>query len=317
MKMNIRCGLIPALAILACSVQAQDLDALRNRAEGGDATAQSYMGLLYHNGFIGDAPDYKQAVQWWEKAAQQGDPAAQYNLGVLLFNGTGTPVDYKAAFKWFIQAAKQGRHDAANYIGLMYEGGKGLPQDLTKAAKWYRMAAEQGEADAQNNLGVLYINGNGVPQDLVEGYAWIHVAAILLQKNAKQNMEVLADMMTPEQLARARAKGKAYAEAYIPVKRIRIQHLLIVPDSQESQDLARARNRAISIRHKIIAGAPFGDVAREYSDCPSKDKGGDLGYVVRGVMQPAFEAAAFALNVDDTSDIVQTTQGYHIIKRTE
>ncbi len=47
-----------------------------------------------------------------QKAAEQGDDKAQYNLGLCYFNGEGAPQDFNAAVKWFRQAAKQGNEDA-------------------------------------------------------------------------------------------------------------------------------------------------------------------------------------------------------------
>ena len=60
----------------------------------------------------------------------------------------------------------------------------------------------------------------------------------------------------------------------------------------------------------------FDELASKYSDCSSAHKGGDLGMFGRGQMQKPFEDAAFALNVGQMSDIVDTDSGVHIILRT-
>lgn len=66
---------------------------------------------------------------------------------------------------------------------------------------------------------------------------------------------------------------------------------------------------------RIRAGADFSDLAKQYSTDPgSKDKGGDLGWFGRGQMIKQFEDAAFALQPNEISNLVQTEYGFHIIK---
>ena len=71
--------------------------------------------------------------------------------------------------KWYRKAADQGDAAAQSNLGVMYANGQGVPQDYAEAVQWYRKAADQGDADAQNNLGVMYDKGQGVPQDYAAG----------------------------------------------------------------------------------------------------------------------------------------------------
>ena len=64
--------------------------ALRISAEKGDASAQYRLGQRYDEG-VGVSQDYRQAKEWFEKAANQGHPGAQVNLGTLYLQGEGAP----------------------------------------------------------------------------------------------------------------------------------------------------------------------------------------------------------------------------------
>ena len=84
---------------------------------------------------------------------------------------------------------------------------------------------------------------------------------------------------------------------------------------QRALSLDEARAKAVSLRAKLVAGADFAALARaESDDLGSRDKGGDVGAVLRGATGANFEAAAFSLAVGKLSDVVQTEQGFHILR---
>ena len=83
-----------------------------------------------------------------------------------------------------------------------------------------------------------------------------------------------------------------------------------------SSDAEAALEQINALAKQIADGADFGDLAREHSDCPSGRSGGALGSFGRGAMVPEFEEAAFALEVGETSGVVETDFGYHLIQRT-
>lgn len=83
-----------------------------------------------------------------------------------------------------------------------------------------------------------------------------------------------------------------------------------------SHILVKDRNLATELRKKIAQGGHFESLAREYSTCPSKSSGGDLGWFGTGKMVAAFESAVKRLSPGSVSDVVQTQFGYHIIKCT-
>jgi hypothetical protein len=122
------------------------------------------LGLSYANG-RGVPQDDNEAVKWFIKAAEQGDPKAQFFSGLMHTIGRGVPQDDNEAVKWYAKAAEQGNADAQFFMGLMYEEGKGVHRDDEEAAKYYALAAEQGHADAQESLALMKVEGYGVQSD--------------------------------------------------------------------------------------------------------------------------------------------------------
>jgi peptidyl-prolyl cis-trans isomerase C len=82
------------------------------------------------------------------------------------------------------------------------------------------------------------------------------------------------------------------------------------PDDQK----AAARKKIESVQQKVKKGEDFATLAKTYSEGPSGPRGGDLGYFKRGQMVKPFEEAAFRLKPNETSEIVETQFGYHLIK---
>jgi TPR repeat protein len=163
--------------------------------------------------------NYATALSEWRPLAQQGDPSAQFYLGLLHEKGHGVPQDYTKARKWYEKAAAQGYAMGQLQLGLLYANGDGVQQDYAKARQWYEKAAAQGYAMAQSNLGMLYKSGNGVSQDNVRAYMWFSLAAAHstgnLQKPAADSRDNVARRLTPAQLIEAqklarewRPKGK-------------------------------------------------------------------------------------------------------------
>ena len=100
----------------------------------------------------GNSAHVEQLLRPW---AERGDARAQYNLGVMYYDGRGVAQDYTKALKWWEKAAAQGDADAQYSLGTMYDAGQGVAQDYAKARKWFEKAAAQGLAAAQYNLGFI------------------------------------------------------------------------------------------------------------------------------------------------------------------
>ncbi len=217
---------------------------LSKAAEEGDIKAQATLGWMYENG-EGIDKSFKKAVKWYRKAAEQGHAEAQAGLGRCYYNGTGVSQDYeqavvwyrkaaeqnhtwaqaslayyyemidqdfREAIKWYEKAAVQGDAVAQCNLGRFYESGHGTAEDYKLAIYWYLRAAKQGTSAAQNDLGRCYAIGIGIPTDFVTAYHWFNVAAVT-DPNAAMNRDILAQRMTPEQVA----EGQRLSAGFVAV----------------------------------------------------------------------------------------------------
>lgn len=175
--------------------------------------AQNNIGIIYLKGGNGVAKDVKKAVEWFEKAAEQGDADAQYNLGKCYAKGIGVPKDMRKAAAYFTQAAEQGSMDGQNDLAMCCYTGDGIARDegkavalwqklaeqghdraqvflgmayankdselfdMQKAAHWWEKAAQQGQIGAQTKIGNCYLKGIGVSQDIPKAIEWLTKAA--------------------------------------------------------------------------------------------------------------------------------------------
>lgn len=101
---------------------------------------------------------------------------------------------------------------------------------------------------------------------------------------------------------------------------VQASHILIMYKGSQSSGASRTKDEALERIQMVAAehvnGIDFADLAGEYSECPSAQDGGDLGEFGRGDMVPEFDEAVFDLEVGDTSGVIETAFGYHLIHRT-
>lgn len=140
-------------------------------AKAKNAQAQSTIAYMYAVGEGKDeagnpiSKDIAQAKKWWGLAAEQNDVLSQRNLGIIYYNEE----DYKSALSWYRKAAENGDADAACDYAYMLEFGEGCDIDEPEAIRWYKKAISSGSALAKGNLGEMYEFGRGgLKKDLME-----------------------------------------------------------------------------------------------------------------------------------------------------
>lgn len=161
---------------------AQDIDAsvrwLQQSAKHGNSKAQGDLGGIYAVGKLLPR-DLKKAFFLIEMAAKAGDIVAQVDLGwAYMSDYLEMPPNYKLAMEWSLKAANQGEGEGASNVGLLYENGWGVPVNYSEAAKWYKKAIEYGATSAQAafHLADLYEKGKGVEVDIEKAKVFFQYA---------------------------------------------------------------------------------------------------------------------------------------------
>ena len=168
------------------------LELLLEAAERGHVQAQNRMAICYGKGHLGLPKDEKLAIVWYQKAAEQNYPAAQYNLGIQYLKGNGVEKDIAKAIPWYTRAAERGSADAQFNLAVCYDIGEGVSPDIETAVKFYKKSADQDNMNAQYNLGVCYLNGRGVPKDILVGIDWLQKSANNGNLESRSALEQLA-----------------------------------------------------------------------------------------------------------------------------
>lgn len=147
-------SLLTAGLLLSVSVFANDVQDLIQKANNGDIQAQLDLADYYQG-----EKDYTNMFYWTQKLANQGDAVAQFNLGMMYYNGEGVHQDYAKAVEWYTKSANQGDAKAQNNLGGMYVKGQGVRQNYRTAKEWFGKACDNGNQKGCNNYRILNEQG--------------------------------------------------------------------------------------------------------------------------------------------------------------
>ncbi len=145
--------------------------------------------------------DYAEALKRLEPIAAAGEADAQFRVAQMLRYGWGTTADAAAAGVWMRRAAEAGQREAQAELGRMLRDGNGMVANPTEALTWLKRAAERGSGVAQLNLGRMYRNGVGTTRDQAQAYKWFTLAAQNGFVDGIASRNVMAESMTPDEIA--------------------------------------------------------------------------------------------------------------------
>lgn len=141
-----------------------------------------------------------------------------------------------------------------------------------------------------------------VPEKRVVRYALVDVIQI------RQTLQISDDQL--------KVQYQQNIKQYQVPNRVHAEHILLMTVGNKTDaEVEEIKKKAEDILGQAKKGAKFEDLAKKYSEDPgTKDKGGDLGWLVQGQTVPEFEKVAFSLQKGQISDLVKTQYGFHIIK---
>ncbi|HEY0566774.1 MAG TPA: hypothetical protein VGD13_01395 [Xanthobacteraceae bacterium] len=189
--------------------------ALRVAAANGDPAAEYEVGVRFAEG-RGVTQNFEEAGRWLDRAARAGIVPAQFRLASLYEKGLGLKKDIEAARKLYVAAAEKGHAKAMHNLAVLHaEGIEGKP-DYKTASQWFGRAANHGVSDSQYNLGILYARGIGVEQNLPESYKWFALAAGQGDQDAAKKRDDVATKLDAEALMAARLATQTWTPAPQP-----------------------------------------------------------------------------------------------------
>lgn len=172
--------LILALFLSACIKSPATLlfDKLLEIAEQGNPAAQYHVGMMLNNG-VGVDRDLPKAFEWFQKAAAGGDPLAAYKVGCFFggqFQGV-VSIDQQKALENKLVAANAGYSIAQNDVAFMYY----KLEKFDEALRWWQLSADQGFYMALFALSDIHNKGKVVPQDTSLAYAYFRLGQSMLK----------------------------------------------------------------------------------------------------------------------------------------
>lgn len=183
-------------------------------------------------------------------------------------------------------------HDQNEKVKLDYVLIK--PEDLTS-----KVAVDENEIKSYYDQNKAKYQ---IPEKRVVRYALVDLTQI------RQNTQVTDDEL--------KVSYQENIQQYQVPNRFHAQHILLLTTGKTDAEIPEVKKQAEDILAQAKKkGANFEDLAKKYSEDPgSKDKSGDLGWLLQGQTVPEFEKAAFSLNKGEISDLIKTQYGFHIIK---
>jgi clan AA aspartic protease (TIGR02281 family) len=181
-----------AAAPAVAADRAAEIERLKPVAENGQAAAQYQLGLLY-----ADGKDLPEAAHYYKLAAEQDHHEAQARLALLNCNGTGVPKNAEECVRLLKLAAEAGVTLAEVNLAARYLTGDGVSTNHHEAVRLARSAADKGDPTGQLLLGICYETGVGIGQSRSEAVRLYRLSAAKGNAAAQKGLARLGEASEP------------------------------------------------------------------------------------------------------------------------
>lgn len=261
-------------------------------------------------------------------AKKDGASMKSDSSGELAAKVNGKPItkaDFQAEVDRFErQASMMGKGTDEKQLAEMREQilGKLIGRELLRQQA-VKLGIKVTDADLEDHLKGLR-EKMGSPEEFSKALSHMGLTEQTLKEQfaSEMMMRRLIDQEVASKIVMDPNEAKAFydksPDMFKTPEMVRASHILVKVDANATpEEKAKALEKMKGIEKRIKGGEDFATVAKEVSDCPSKEKGGDLDFFQRGQMVGPFEQAAFSLKKNQVSGIVESEFGYHLIKVTD
>jgi hypothetical protein len=165
---------------------------IKAQAESGDRDAQLELGWMYQRGDVGVPQSQEQAFAWWLKAAEKGQPYAQFNVAVAYERGQGVAQNYSEATNWYSRTSPPMDSLSLFNLGQLYFSGRGVVKDYEKATALWKEARQRGYTLAKNELGFIETITSRYPNGRV------HSGNVVMKTNTPDGMTAYEGYQMPQ-----------------------------------------------------------------------------------------------------------------------
>jgi TPR repeat protein len=205
--------------------------------------------------------DLAQAAYWYRKAADQGNPAAQVNVGYMYAVGMGVPQDTAEAAKWYRRVASSDFPEAKVNLASLYLRGDGVKQDTGEALRLLKSAAHKGNGRADAYLGLASYLGSGIPVDHTAAEAWFKKGIQQHDPEAEYFLAVLESHepgRVPDVAGEAELLRHSAAGGYVPAMHLLglllVNHPEVPQPKEEATDALKSAATAGSWQSSAVLG---------------------------------------------------------------